>query len=201
MPSTSHKNLTGTQVHEPKGVSSAAINLVYVSNGAGSGTWQKLSASQLTGTGNAFGGQLLHARVIATSGTAGGTPVSGAWTKRTLNTTTLTNEITSASISSGVLSLPAGTYFAEGWLTLYAVDRGQCRLRDTTSGTTLLNGATTYSGTQALITRLEGRFVLSGTKNIELQYWAQSAAVDGLGVPASTGEVETYATLLVYKVG
>jgi hypothetical protein len=46
-----HKNLTGADLHEPKGADAAAANKVYVSNGAGSGTWQKLTASQLETTG------------------------------------------------------------------------------------------------------------------------------------------------------
>lgn len=42
-----HKDLTGADLHEPKGAASAASNTVYVSNGAGSGTWQKLTTSSL----------------------------------------------------------------------------------------------------------------------------------------------------------
>lgn len=36
---TLHKNLTGTDLHEPKGASTATKGQVYRSNGAGSGTW------------------------------------------------------------------------------------------------------------------------------------------------------------------
>lgn len=35
-----HKDLTGADLHEPKGVSGATTGQVYVANGAGSGTWQ-----------------------------------------------------------------------------------------------------------------------------------------------------------------
>ena len=34
-----HKNLTGTDLHEPKGVASASENQIYVADGAGSGAW------------------------------------------------------------------------------------------------------------------------------------------------------------------
>lgn len=34
-----HKNLTGTDLHEPKGVAAATANQVYVADGAGSGAW------------------------------------------------------------------------------------------------------------------------------------------------------------------
>lgn len=37
--STQHKNLTGTNLHEPKGVASATSGQVYIADGAGSGSW------------------------------------------------------------------------------------------------------------------------------------------------------------------
>jgi len=43
----SHASLTGANLHEPKGVSSASANTVYVANGSGSGTWQTLTSSSL----------------------------------------------------------------------------------------------------------------------------------------------------------
>lgn len=40
MPTILHNLLSTTDLHEPKGVSTAASNDVYMSDGAGSGTWQ-----------------------------------------------------------------------------------------------------------------------------------------------------------------
>lgn len=37
---TFHKDLTGANLHEPKGVSTAAVNQVYRADGSGSGSWQ-----------------------------------------------------------------------------------------------------------------------------------------------------------------
>lgn len=37
-----HRNLTGADLHEPKGVATAAAGTVYVANGAGSGSWQPI---------------------------------------------------------------------------------------------------------------------------------------------------------------
>lgn len=42
-----HKDLTGAELHEPKGQSTAAINTVYVADGAGSGTHQKITEDSL----------------------------------------------------------------------------------------------------------------------------------------------------------
>lgn len=35
-----HRDLTGDELHEPKGIDTASENSVYVANGAGSGTWK-----------------------------------------------------------------------------------------------------------------------------------------------------------------
>lgn len=42
-----HKDLTGTDLHEPKGQAGAAANTVYVANGSGSGTHQKIALASL----------------------------------------------------------------------------------------------------------------------------------------------------------
>ena len=42
-----HSTLTGADLHEPKGQSGAAANTVYVANGAGSGTHQKIALASL----------------------------------------------------------------------------------------------------------------------------------------------------------
>jgi hypothetical protein len=34
-----HKDITDPQIHEPKGVASAAAGQIYVADGAGSGSW------------------------------------------------------------------------------------------------------------------------------------------------------------------
>mgnify|MGYP001614529410 CR=1 FL=1 len=45
-----HSGLTAANLHEPKGVASATIDKVYVSNGAGSGAWQKIESDQIDTT-------------------------------------------------------------------------------------------------------------------------------------------------------
>lgn len=42
-----HKDLTGSDLHEPKGVSSASGNTTYFANGSGSGTWRKVVAGDI----------------------------------------------------------------------------------------------------------------------------------------------------------
>lgn len=45
--SIQHSLLTGSDLHEPKGVASAASGRVYVANGSGSGSWTRLTAANL----------------------------------------------------------------------------------------------------------------------------------------------------------
>jgi hypothetical protein len=45
-----HSSLTGADIHEPKGADTASVDTVYVSDGGGSGTWEKLTADSLDET-------------------------------------------------------------------------------------------------------------------------------------------------------
>ena len=49
MANVQHSNLTDPNLHEPKGVSTATADQVYISNGSGSGSWTNVS--RLPGTG------------------------------------------------------------------------------------------------------------------------------------------------------
>lgn len=44
-----HRDITGDNIHEPKGVSTALANQVYVASGVGSGAWKDLSPVSLAG--------------------------------------------------------------------------------------------------------------------------------------------------------
>lgn len=49
MANVQHSSLTDPNLHEPKGISTASANQMYLSNGSGSGTWTNVS--RLPGTG------------------------------------------------------------------------------------------------------------------------------------------------------
>lgn len=42
-----HKDLTGADLHEPKGISSATVGQVYIANGSGTGAWTSKNADIL----------------------------------------------------------------------------------------------------------------------------------------------------------
>lgn len=202
MANVAHKNLTGTDLHEPKGCAAAAAGKVYVADGAGSGAW----------TVRGFEAQLYHVQNQQTSGTAGSSLTLASWNKVTLNTE-VTDEITSSSLTSSVIALPAGTYFIEANATVYigpgAGGGGFVapRLRNTTANTTLIRGLSTGvanaggDNTADLHgTQLSGRFTLSAPSNLEFQLYPNATGTVLLGYPTTTGENEVYADVRIWKI-
>lgn len=146
--------------------------------------------------------QVVQVRNEQSSGGGGGTTSTGAWNKATLNTKSQdTGAI--ATLASSVLALPAGTYEVVAFQNFYQAGAVQIRLQNTSDGVTLLPGlpfthntASGYSQTAAL----QGRFTLTGTKNIELQYRCSNGiATNGLGVGSGFG-TEVHADAFFRKV-
>jgi hypothetical protein len=137
------------------------------------------------------------------SSTNGGTFTSGAWRTRDLNTSQF-NNITSASLASNQISLPAGTYYVSAGAPAFYVNEHQARFQNITDGTTAILGSNAGSG-QALILQtqatLSGTFTIAGTKVFELQHRANTTKADnGFGVALSWGS-EVYGTVSITKVG
>lgn len=203
MADISHKTLSGTQLHENKGVSTASNNDVATCT-ASATVWQKLTHNHLTTTGNSFGGQLFHTRMQQTSGSNGGSITTAAWTKYPL-LTSVTNEIASATLSgASVISLPAGTYRVRGEAQVKE-SNGKLRLRNTSDSTTLVVGMNTRNSTSidsASTMTITGTFTLGGTKNIELQYWISNntGGSSALGAAITTGEIEVYGDLQIWRI-
>jgi hypothetical protein len=140
------------------------------------------------------------------SGTAGGTFTSGAWRTRDLNTV-LTNEIAGASLASNQIVLPAGTYDVRAFAVADRPRASQLRLRNVTDGTDLAIGVGQHdtvpygdSG-DAAAAHLDGRFVLAGTRTIELQHRCSvTRTTTGFGRPVSFDTPEVYALVRIVKV-
>jgi hypothetical protein len=101
-----HKNLTGGDLHEPKGITAAPANSAYVADGAGSGVWTPTASFP-----GAFGAKLFHIRDERPSGTDGDTLTVSTWNPRAINTEKADDLGLTA--SGNQLSLPAGTYWIE----------------------------------------------------------------------------------------
>lgn len=85
-----HKNIVDPDIHEPKGASTASASTVYVADGAGSGTWKKVGATETNGD---------VSQKVATAITSGDVDISG----RSYFTVTL-NDISTA--SSAFVAIP-----------------------------------------------------------------------------------------------
>jgi hypothetical protein len=221
-----HSALTGASLHEPKGIAAAVANRVYLSNGAGSGSWTTVPASAITAAGVlVFQSQLYHIRDERSSGTSGDTLVNNSWNTRALNTE-VTDEIT-ITPSGNQLSLAAGTYFVIAHVnTSFSVHfdgdtngiiHNKLRIRNITDSTTALVGMSQrqernaigdFSSNDADWTlsfndSLVGRFTLTGSKTIELQNFVNTSGVTSItirgGRPNSSGENEVYLDLMIWK--
>lgn len=199
-----HATLTGSQLHEPKGIAAAAANRAYISDGAGSGTWTTITNSVLATEAKAFQGGLLHVRDQKASGTNGTAYTAGAWRTHTLNTV-VTNEIGGvAQLAANQITLPAGTY----WITATAisgtaVDNARIKLRNITDSTDDILGLTHYTNTgggySQLTLNLNQRLTIGSQKVFELQLRCSGFTSQADSSNYSVDEV--YADVMIWKVG
>jgi hypothetical protein len=135
--------------------------------------------------------------------TSSGTFTSGSYVKRILNTTVV-NNIAGCTLSSSVISLPAGTYLVSAKAPAYAVGGHKIILQNTTDATTTLGGTSERAGTATdanISSFLYGQFTIAATKNFELQHrCTNTLATNGLG-ERNTFDTEVYATIQITRVG
>ena len=135
------------------------------------------------------------------SGVDGGTATSGAWRTRVLNTT-IVNTITSCTLTSNVISLPAGTYLVQASAPAFGCDQHQMRIANTTDSIYYYGGSSfdadlTTQSDSTIMTY----FTIAGTKNIEVQHQvAGTRASTGFGKAQSFGNNNTYAQIMITKV-
>lgn len=141
-----------------------------------------------------------------TSGTAGGSTVSGADTTIVLNTTIM-NDLTGCSLdtATGIITLPAGTYKITGDQQFYAT--GQARIKFCDAGTLAevsgTRGTQVYTNTSNgdAVALLKGVFTIAAATTFVVRYRAANAqGTNGLGSALSVG-TETYGTLMIERVG
>ena len=137
------------------------------------------------------------------SGTDGGTGTSGSYAKRILNTTVI-NTISGCTLTSSVISLPAGTYNAAAYAPAYSVNGHRVRLQNTTAATTIVLGVNAFANGGSPATThsfLNVTFTLATTSNIELQHRIESTrTINGLGTLCGFGDNEVYAQIQIEKV-
>ena len=139
------------------------------------------------------------------SGTLGGTFTSGSYVKRVLNTT-VANTITGCSLSSSVITLPAGTYQLTAYAYAHYVNGHKAKLRNTTDSTDTQIGSSAYSGTTANYGNfthsiINAYFTIAASKNFEIQHrCTDTRATDGFGGGTNYGDDEVFTTVKIIKV-
>ena len=138
-------------------------------------------------------------------GVNGGSSISG-YQDRVLNTVN-SNGISGASLSGNSITLPAGTYEVIAFAQGYAVGSHQIRLMNATDSAVLVAGSSAFapsgSGAAQTTAILEGRFVLSASKQLRLSHYTQLAQTSiGLGnaLDANAVTAGLFAQVAIRKV-
>lgn len=164
------------------------------------------AALQELGAGGGGGGLFdayAHIRDEKTANTSGGTPTTGSFQTRTLNTE-VSDPSGIVSLSSNQFTLGAGTYWIKARSPFYAAGRCKIKLRNITDSSDALIGSSAYCNNSAyshIDAIVEGRITIAGTKAFEIQYRCENTdgTTRGLGVESNFGVVEVYTEVEIWR--
>lgn len=143
---------------------------------------------------------LLHIQHRVASGVGGGASAVGFQT-RPINTV-VTNNITGASLATNIITLPAGTYYCDALSGLSDVNLHQCGLYNSSDAAYLLNGSSenSNSGVDSIFTKSSvcGVFTINASKSVILRHWG--GVIGSFGIASTTGQVEIYADVKIWRV-
>lgn len=217
MANIEHASIDDPNIHEPKGISTATADQIYVSDGAGSGDWTDVSDVL------AAAGYTMNSILVVKTETNEPQEINAStWTQRTLNQVK-TNNI-SASLSSNRISLVAGTYYIDAVvpMLLKYTDTDQddsitkvykSKLYNVTGSTDLVMGtvagaeldeAYSIGDYQIAFTgysHIRGVFTLASTSNVELRSWHNfdDALIGGVNDSAS-GSTNVHTSVTIWRV-
>lgn len=147
--------------------------------------------------------EFFHVQDQKTAGTDGGGSVSGSFETRDLNTS-VSNGITSASLSANRITLPAGDYYFEASAPAFEAGTHRIRLQNITGAATIFYGTSEENGSDRIgQTRsfVSGRFTLGVPSALEVQHRV-GASQGGSGHGGANGwAVEIYTDVKIWKVG
>jgi hypothetical protein len=209
-----HASLTGSDLHEPKGIENATAGQVYVADGAGSGDWTTTSSD------NAFSNAFAHYREQQSSGVSSNLTTSNSWTLVPLNTEVFDN--IGLTLASNAIALPSGTYHVKATVPLNMSSSprlAKARIYNITDGASLIvgpairgqqttvsslsSGGQTISNTvtneDTVSVSLEGRFTLGASKTVGLQV-ITSASTAKFPPFTASGVEEVYSELYIWKI-
>ena len=155
MANVAHSSLTGAELHEPKGVASAALGTVYVANGAGSGSWNSISVSSFTGMVADFAAPIAPTGWLELDGSV----ISTATYSGLFAVMSITSSGTRTSGNAVVTGIPSTTGFKAGYYVF---------------GTGISAGTTILSVDSSVQITLSGPAGSSGTSAFFVSPWAMN---------------------------
>lgn len=164
-------------------------------------TIPNLSSGVFTGLPSpAFENQYLDVVHSETSGTAGGTTVSG-WQTTPLNNIRA-NDI-GATLTDKIITIPAGVYYCRATTCYYRNGTSKAAIYNVTDSEFILLGKNIFvdSAIQAgQFLDVAGRFTIAAEKEIILRSTTGAYTTYGFGYPAGSGEDEIYSSLELWKL-
>jgi hypothetical protein len=138
---------------------------------------------------------------LKTSGTNGGSFVTGSWVTRTLNTLS-ENTTSGISISSNQITIGSGSYVVSFFAPGYKCDSHQGRFRNITEGTTNFVGSSENTENNTVTYSKGNDIITIGSSTVfELQHRCQiTRNADGFGVAVGFGEQELYSKVVIFKI-
>ena len=142
---------------------------------------------------------------VKTVGTVGGTATGATYNTRTLNTLVDPAGIVT-SLSSNQFTLPAGSYYIEGFAPAGAVNGHKTRIRNITDSTTPIIGSNVYSGSgnpgfMSVLSNFSGPVVITTPKVFQLQHYIQSSVgTEDLGQGLNAGDNNIFAFVKITKI-
>lgn len=133
---------------------------------------------------------------------AGDSVASTITQTRNLNTIVI-NTITGASLSSTLITLPAGTYEVLGSAPGLRCNGHQAFLYNTTDSTYPIvgsNGLSNSGDTTNSLSLVRGQFTISSAKVFSMRHYTAAAATSGLGSQVGSGQGEVYAEIEFWKI-
>lgn len=167
-------------------------------------TGMQIDASQNATFYAGLNSPYIYMREQQASGTQGGASVATTWQTRVLNTKVFDTG-NMCTLSANQFVLTAGTYYISAKAPCFgAAQYGKLRLYNVTGSATVIVGSNDYSastGSAQCKSFLTGRFTVTASQTLALQHYiAVAQATNGLGVGATSGELEIYTEVELWRI-
>jgi len=194
-----HNTITGTDLHEPKGIAAAAANLVYVANGSASGAWSTLAAASIASDA------ITTVKILDANVTTAKILDSNVTTAKIANANVTNAKMIDDAITIEKTNMPRGGCYFYNLVSPYTLSYGAAtqKINPTTIARSVANYCTEGTDARLHYTGAASQFVkvdwdvsiyqASGTKKITLAIHKNGTLVAG------SESVLTTATGVIYN--